>query len=173
MLKVLRFFWIGLLLGTLSCRSPEEKRALAIGMAEITTQNFGWLLPKVERVDLYALNRNATNGAFDTFPVHYMDEGAVPVTNHIVLEGADAEEFATKWRKLQFWWAYASLCHEPGFGIRFSSEGKPSFETAVCLQCSDFSFKTKLGPQLSGFSQNAPATVAFSNALARRFVNQR
>lgn len=164
-----RLLAIALLPFAMSCRSHDERRALAIGTVELTAERYGWLLPKVDRVELFAFGHQAADGNSESFPVYYPNEDHVSVTNHVVLEGTAAERFASKWRKLRFWWGYASLCHEPRFGIRFFSESKPLFETALCLKCSDFSFKTKLGPQLCGFEHGAPATVAFSNAVAELF----
>ena len=167
--KLFRLLVITLLPLAVSCRSHDERRALAIGTVEMTAERYGWLLPKVDRVDMFAFGHRSTNGDSESFSVYYPSEERAWVTNHVVLEGAGAERFASKWRKLRFWWGYASLCHEPGFGVRFSTEGKPLFETALCLKCSDFSFKTKLGPQLCGFEHGSAATVAFSNAVVEVF----
>ena len=169
MKRGIQLLGLAILFSVLSCRSPDEQRALHIGRIEVAAQNYGVFLPKVDQVDLFAFGRGATNSGQKAFQVSYAKGERFDVTNHITLTGEGAESFAEKWRKLRFYWGDASLCYEPGFGMRFSRNSKILFETAVCLTCSDFCLPTKGGPALCGFESRSPRTAAFSNAVAEIF----
>ena len=96
--KLFHLLAITLLPITISCRSHDERRASRIGTVEMTAERYGWLLPKIDRVDLFAFGHRSPNGDSESFPVYYPHEERAWVTNRVVLEGAAAERFASSGR---------------------------------------------------------------------------
>ena len=156
-----------LLLAGTACQGPEDRRASIIGHRYIATEKYGTMLPEVTQVDLYAFaESNAKH--LPQFTLAYAPGEAFGITNHVVLSGRDAEEFAAVWRSQRFNWS-GSMCFEPGVGIRFKTEGGWAFETAVCLRCRDFSAPVKGQMAVLGFGYGHTNFTHLSNILARAF----
>jgi hypothetical protein len=150
-----------------SCRSLEEKRALAIGRIELAAEKYGALLPGIDRVQLFRLDSpmNRSEGAFS---VAY-DPSSYSVTQQCQVMGPDAEKIAARWRRIPFHWAVSALCHEPGLGVRFFAESKLVFETTICFKCSNFRVPVSDETPLCGFYLDSARTGEFSNIVEQAF----
>jgi len=104
----------------------------------------------------------------EQFKLTYNSEESFLVTNHVILQGEEAERFARVWRSQRFDWR-GSMCFEPPFGIRFKTEGCWAFETAVCLHCHDFTAPVKGRRALLGFVASRTKFIQLSNVLVQTF----
>ena len=168
MRRFLYLLGLPILITAVSCRSPEDRRAYEIGHLEIAAETYGSLLPTVSQVDLFAFGESADYKT-NIFRLRYSKTDSFAFTNHITLRGKAAEEFAGKWRRLTFGWGYQSMCFEPAFGMRFSSDEKCVFETAVCLHCTGFTVPVGGGSAVTGFNSRTPNFQVFSNSLVQSF----
>jgi hypothetical protein len=140
-------------------------RAVIIGNLEVAALKHGSELPytinRVELLEIVAATSQAT-----TITIRTMDlEQSFPVGKRIVLTGAESEAFTDAWRSMAFGWGYASLCHEPGFVLRFMEDDQTFLETSLCFKCRDFYVPTPFGATLVGFDLKAPR----GQALLDRF----
>ena len=152
----------------IGCQSREDRRAYAIGNNFIAAERYGTMLPTISQIDLFAFGETSASKA-EQFRLAYGPEESFMITNHVILRGEEAERFAHVWRSQMFNWS-GSVCFEPGFGIRFKTEGGWTFETAVCLRCRDFSVPVKGRQAVLGFGAGQTNFHHFSNVLVRSFL---
>jgi len=58
-----------------------------------------------------------------------------PITGRQTLTGAEAVKLVDLWKHIQLTNGYQTLCHEPGFVLRFMVGTKCIFEASVCFKC--------------------------------------
>lgn len=145
------------------CQSSERHIAYQRGTLDIAAEKYGWLLPKVDRIEISALtagDASATTGfpsradALDGVSYYRIDRQKTII-------GEEAKEFRDKWRSMTFWWGFSGACHEPAYGLRFFEGQRLVLETTLCWKCSNFEIPTPLGYRFMGFDEEKPQAKAF------------
>ena len=114
-------------------------------------------LPRVDRVEVEAIESDF-NG----------DVTRVLATN--ILIGSRAEDFGDLWRSQHYLLGQVAMCHQPGYRIRFSTEGSLLIETTVCFNCEDIFFrKPGFGPYGASFNSKTDAGKKLRAYLADLF----
>ena len=88
------------------------------------------------------------------------------------LSGADSATFQKLWTSLTFKYFNHTLCHEPGYRIRFFEKDTLVAETTVCFHCGDIYFydtSTHLQNYDSNFDAKNEAGMKLRWYLAKLF----
>lgn len=102
-------------------------------------------LPPCDRIEICQLDGVIDQQAVTGFPVR-PSKGISLIRDRTMLEGAAAAALAKLWRSQTFGLEYESLCHTPGYGIRFYHGSTLLLETSVCFRCSNFSMNVQGEP---------------------------
>ena len=144
----------------------EQARAYARGTLEVAAENYGSLLPEIDRIELSVIG-SGTASVTNGFPERAGKLAYYPILSQKTLTGDDAQEFRKRWRAMTFSWALSGLCHEPAYGLRFYNDKKLIFETTVCWKCSNFYLSTPLGYTYCGFDRKNPQAHAVLELLQK------
>lgn len=66
------------------------------------------------------------------------------------VEGAEAQKIASLWRT-QTYYPNSAICHFPGYGIKFFSDGKLLMYATLCWECNNIGFQTPDLKKTQGF----------------------
>ena len=96
-------------------------------------------LPSVDQVEIESIESNP---------------GGIPtkVLATLSLKGERATEFGNLWKSQQYAFGLVGMCHQPGYRIRFYSQGSLLVETTVCFDCENILFRKPWSSQFYGAS---------------------
>lgn len=122
-------------------------------------------LPKVDRVEiarLLALGSpiENTNNTANLFRIEKDGPYRYAIERRVILTGAEAGDFATKWRGLRADMGFSGLCHEPVYAVSFLKATRIVFQTSFCWHCSNFEFAMPLG----GFGMGEVIDMGFDES---------
>ena len=124
----------------------------AIRQENSTLQSVGRHAHEITGVEVLRLASGETGPAGSYF-VHFRNSQRGIATRQ-VLTGTQGSELVRLWGALRFAEGYMAGCHEPGFVLRFLAGQRVVFETAVCFDCENVSWKS--APFTSTCRQMAP-----------------
>ncbi len=117
----------------LFCLAPDNKGQTRRFRGDKESKPFTSGLPQIDRLELLKVKTYGISGRID-------------IVSSKTIEGDEARSIASLWRA-QSYRPYSSICHFPGYGLKFYSQGKLLVHTNVCWECNNFSFVT---PNLKG-----------------------
>lgn len=123
-------------------------------------------LPAVTRIEVSALAPRSVIESKKIKPVgQFTVRGDAStgwdVLERKALEGAEAQNVAASWRKLEFGSWFQAACFSPVYGLRFMDGQKVVLETAVCWQCAT----VQLNDGFEGFDAESPEAQALLETL--------
>ena len=108
-------------------------RAHLLGLLEISADEFGYLLPEIDEIEIFSLEGRVPNPApSDDTILGYRIHARATV------RADQAVEIADLWREQRVGRHFTAICHNPGFALRFLQDGKSVFETTVCWECHNY-----------------------------------
>ena len=167
--------WSGKLFGTMvvlgMLAAGWEFRQFSEDPARYLVNRYGRGLGKVTAVEVLSLGPEASTELAARFPglPKYRRRGWSEDTDLIyrqeTIRGDVAQRFADLWRRQDFITEGKTLCHEPGYAIRFYFGPWKRLEVTVCWQCDNIAFPLVGTEDLISFDAHGTNGLALLSSL--------